>query len=106
MEEMQEEIEELEEASRGWFEDDDAFHVRLEASRKKLSAAVGSVSKASAGKKKAAPRSAKSAPNWVTPGGLASKQAARGKKSTKKNSRSNGGSAFSAMMMDSDSDSD
>jgi len=110
MEEMQEQIEELEEASRGWFEDDENFRIRLEASRKRISTAVGGSAgkgSSSAGKKKAAPRSSASgAPTWVTPGGLASRQAARGKKATKKNSRSNGGSAFSAMMMDSDSDSD
>ena len=35
MEDILEEIPELEEASHGWFEDEEAFHIRLEANRKK-----------------------------------------------------------------------
>jgi len=106
-EELEEEVFNLEEASRGWFEDDDDFQLRVDASRKK--GAVASGAKATGSKaKKAAPRAPAKSTNWLTPGGLASKQAALGKKTAKKNkgTRSDGGSAFAAMMMDSDSDSD
>lgn len=108
--EVRDEIAELEEASRGWFEDDDAFAARLEAGRKRLDAAAGGAAKGSSGKgKKPGTGSRPSAnTNWLTPGGVAAKQAALGKRATKKKAgaRSNGGSAFSAMMMDSDSDLD
>ena len=110
--EMMEEISELEEASRGWFEDDDDFQVRLEASRKKRATASKSASKvASGGKGKKAgtgSRTMKSNTAWLTPGGVASKQNALGKKTVaaKKPKQKGGGGVFAAMMMDSDSDSD
>lgn len=110
--EMMEEISELEEASRGWFEDEDDFQVRLEASRKKRTAASkGAGKSASGGKGKKAgtgsSRSANANTTWLTPGGLAAKQAALGKKTAAaKKSKPKGGGVFSAMMMDSDSDSD
>eukprot|EP00578_Thalassiosira_sp_NH16_P031364 CAMPEP_0181081340 /NCGR_PEP_ID=MMETSP1071-20121207/3051_1 /TAXON_ID=35127 /ORGANISM="Thalassiosira sp., Strain NH16" /LENGTH=457 /DNA_ID=CAMNT_0023162883 /DNA_START=49 /DNA_END=1422 /DNA_ORIENTATION=+ len=111
--EMLEEISELEGASRGWFEDEDDFEVRLEASRKKRTAAgKGGGKSASGGKGKKAgtgssSRSANANTTWLTPGGLAAKQASLGKKTAAaKKSKPRGGGVFSAMMMDSDSDSD
>ena len=105
------EIAELEEASRGWFEDDDAFQVRLEDSRRKQEAAIATSSSsksASGGKGKKPGTGSRSMTKtaWHTPGGLAAKQAALGKQAVAKKSapRSNGGGAFAAMMMDSDSD--
>lgn len=112
--EMLGEISQLEEASRGWFEDDDAFHVRLDASRKKKNA-VSSSSNAgkgvSGGKGKAPGTGSRSmtAGNiaWHTPGGNAAKQAALGKKTAAAKSKpTSSGGVFAAMMMDSDSDSD
>ncbi|KAL7544437.1 hypothetical protein ACHAWF_007817 [Thalassiosira exigua] len=89
MDDIMEEISELEEASRGWFEDDDAFEVRLEASRKKHAAAAKASGKSASGGKGKKPgtgsRSINSAnTTWLTPGGLAAKQSALGKKAAKK----------------------
>mmetsp|Transcript_21492 Transcript_21492/g.36919 ORF Transcript_21492/g.36919 Transcript_21492/m.36919 type:complete len:452 (-) Transcript_21492:108-1463(-) len=109
--EILEEISELEEASRGWFEEDETFEIRLEACRKKQATVAKSSTKAGSSGKGKAPgtgsRSMNSTAAWLTPGGLAAKQSALGRKTTAKKSkpRSNGGSAFAAMM-DSDSDSD
>jgi len=107
--ELQEEISELEEASRGWFEDPDDFEVRLQASRKKTAVASKSVAKKkpSGGGKKPGTGSRSTA--WLTPGsgGVAAKQAAAGKKAlAAKKAKPKGGGVFAAMMMDSDSDSD
>ena len=108
--EMMEEISELEEASRGWFEDDDDFQVRLEASRKKRESASKSASKAaSGGKGKKAgtgSRTSSRSTAWLTPGGVASKQNALGKKTVAAKKPKPKGGVFAAMMMDSDSDSD
>jgi hypothetical protein len=109
------EISELEESSRGMFEEDDAFEVRLMANRskKQLSAAGGSSAKAApggGGKKPAGTtggsRSANAA--WLAPGGLAAKQTALGKKaaSANKSKPKTPGGVFAAMMIDSDSDGD
>jgi hypothetical protein len=112
--EILEEISQLEEASRGWFEDDDAFHVRLDASRKKkvsISSSSNAGEAVSGGKGKAPGTGSRSmnAGNiaWHNPGGNAAKQAALGEKTaaTKTKPTSSGG-VFAAMMMDSDSDSD
>jgi hypothetical protein len=97
--EIQEEIEDLERSSRGWFESDDAFATRVEAACVAWKAAarnkkptkkkpVGSVASGTA-----------SAPKWVTP---APKKSAWSKAPTK--SKPAGGGVFAAMMMDSDSD--
>ncbi|KAL3798505.1 hypothetical protein ACHAWO_002604 [Cyclotella atomus] len=106
--EILDEIAELEEASRGWFEDDDTFQVRLDASRsKKVTGSGPSKSSSGAGKKPGTgSRSAGGSTNWVTPGGLAAKQAALGKKTAVKSKPKSGGGVFAAMMMDSDSDSE
>mmetsp|Transcript_10020 Transcript_10020/g.14156 ORF Transcript_10020/g.14156 Transcript_10020/m.14156 type:complete len:453 (+) Transcript_10020:28-1386(+) len=103
-EEILEEIERLENVSRGWFEDDDAFAARVQVSR----ATFDAKDKQKGGKKKptGATGSAAgsgfrtvSASSWVTPG--ARKPAAR---STTKKKKPAGGNVFGAMMMDSDSD--
>ncbi|KAL7430302.1 hypothetical protein ACHAXH_003149 [Discostella pseudostelligera] len=112
--EILEEISQLEEASRGWFEDDDAFQIRLEVSRKKKVAVsnCSSNSGKTGGKGKApwtGSRSIISGNNiaWHTPGGNAAKQAALGKMTAVAKSKpTNSGGVFAAMMMDSDSDSD
>lgn len=91
------------EASRGWFEDDDAFEARLAASQSAFTAKEKqkSTSKkpaSSGGGYKATPVAAK----WVTPGAQP-KKSAWGKPDAKKKPAS-GGSVFAAMMVDSDSD--
>lgn len=106
------EISDLEEASRGWFEDEETFQVRLDASRKRLAAGAGSTAKAASGGKGKKPGTGSrtvgsGSTTWLTPGGLAAKQAALGKKAAaKKPKPKSSGGVFAAMMMDSDSDSD
>lgn len=97
--EIEQEILELEQKSRGWFEDDEDFNLRVDASRAKAVTAAKKVVKktTSSGGKVGAK---KPITNWVVPG--AGKKRAT-KKPAKKTSTSN---AFAAMMMDSDSDSD
>lgn len=99
------EIEELEEDSRGWFEDDDVFKARVEYWR---SVAKGREAKKGGGGKKAAASGGgaggfKTAgkTKFVVPG---QKKAGWAKPAVAKK-KSTGGSVFSAMMMD-DSDSD
>ena len=106
--EILDEIAELEEASRGWFEDDDTFQARLDISRsRKVPGAGATKSSSGAGKKPGTgSRSVGGTTNWVTPGGLAAKQAALGKKAAAKSKPKSGGGVFAAMMLDSDSDSD
>ena len=99
------EIEELEWASQGWFEDDESFEIRLEACRKRL--AVKSSSKKSTSGKGRAPgtgsRTAGKNTTWLTPSnsGLTAKS-----KAAKKSKPKSSGGVFAAMMLDSDSDSD
>ena len=98
-------IADLEESSRGWFEEDDVFQIRLDISRSKKIPGAG-VSKKSlgAGKKPGTgSRAAGGATNWVTPGGMAARQAALGKKAKIKPKPKPSSGAFAAMM-DSDSD--
>lgn len=114
--EILQEISQLEEASRGWFEDDDAFHVRLEVCRKKKIAVSSGSSNSSvktvSGGKGKAPGTGSRSMNpgniaWHTPGGNAARQAALGKETAVAKSKPTGsGGVFAAMMMDSDSDSD
>jgi hypothetical protein len=112
-----EEISELEGSSRGMFEEDDAFEVRLMANRsKKQSSAAGTPAKAAPGgrgKKPGTTGGSRSATNsgggaaWLTPGGLAARQTALGKKAAASKSKpKSGGGVFAAMMIDSDSDGD
>mmetsp|Transcript_27996 Transcript_27996/g.37368 ORF Transcript_27996/g.37368 Transcript_27996/m.37368 type:complete len:409 (+) Transcript_27996:246-1472(+) len=99
--EILEEIEALEGASRGWFEDDEAFAVRLEASR----ATARAKDKQKATKKPAGASGSsrpKPATTWVTPG---SKKPAWNQKKAAKKKPVGGGGVFAAMMaLDSDSD--
>jgi hypothetical protein len=108
-----EEISELEGASRGMFEEDDAFEVRLRANRgKRQSSATGAPAKGRG--KKPGTTGSRSATNsigggaaWLAPGGLAARQTALGKKAPASKSKpTSGGGVFAAMMIDSDSDGD
>ena len=108
-EEIESEIEHLEEASYGWFEEEDAFEERLQKSRDKFNAkyAKKGSGKASGKKTSGAGRSGgggKSVNNWVLPGQKQKGgwETSGGKKSSTKGK---GGSVFSAMMLD-DSSSD
>ena len=90
--------------SRGWFEDDEDFNLRVEASRaqaKSRAAVKKTVKKSVGGAGRGAGGGSKPILNWVVPGASkrkVSKPAAK-KSATSKNT-------FAAMMMDSDSDSD
>lgn len=103
--EILEQIEELEENSRGWFEDDETFTARVEYWR---SVAKGREKKGGASKKSSGGggtsgggfKTAGKTTKYITPGAKKTswaKPAAAKKKPA-------GGSVFSAMMMDSDSD--
>jgi hypothetical protein len=98
--EIVEEIEWLEEASRGWFEDDDAFATRVQASRDEFAVSQkrrkqATTTTASLDAKVKAPASNK----WVTPGET---RGWSGKKDKAKAKRSKGNvGLFDAMMMDS-----
>jgi hypothetical protein len=119
--ELLSEISELEMASRGLFEEDDAFEERLVASRnRKVSSSsankAGGLSKAApGGKGKSSGTGSRSANSsggggsaWQTPGGSAAGRAALGGKNATavKSKPKSGGGVFAAMMIDSDSDSD
>ncbi len=100
-EEIEEEILVLEEKSRGWFEDDADFQVRLDNSRAQaVTAAKRSVKKSANSGSSSGKTGVKKTINWVVPS-AGKKQVT--KKPAKKTASSN---AFAAMMMDSDSDSD
>jgi len=101
-EEIEEEIVHLEHNSRGWFEEEEDFQLRVDASRSQAKARVNvkRVVKKSSGSS-AANRGGKSITNWVVPG--AAKKNVKKSAGKKKSSNAN---AFAAMMMDSDSDSD
>ena len=98
-EEIEEEIAALEEASRGWFEDDDAFAARVLEAKRAFQATQSKKTKKTAGK-----FVTPSANKFVTPGSM--KKGAWGGAATKKKPKPKGGGVFAAMMMDSDSDSD
>lgn len=102
-EQIEAEITELEMSSRGWFETDEDFEARLEASR--------TATKPAAAPKKAAKPAVSSGKttSWVTPGSSAwgTKKGTGSRPSTAKSKASKsggGGGVFAAMMMDSDSD--
>ena len=103
-----EEISDLEGASRGWFEEDDAFEARLRDSRERRNP-PGKAAPGGKGTKNPGTGS-RSAGDvaWLTPGGLAAKQTALGKKASaaSKSKPKSGGGVFAAMMIGSDSDSD
>lgn len=98
--EILEEIGELEQNSRGWFEDDDAFQARIDASRA-AAAKLKAPAKKAVGKP-AGTKSSAGAYKVVMPG--AAKTGAWGKPPVKKSTASKGGGVFAAMMADSDSD--
>lgn len=100
-----EEIAEFERKSRGWFESDEAFQMRLENSRRSTqsSAKQRAAKKNSGGASKSGTSLntniyKKPSTNWVTPGSRTQKKAPAKKKANQ------GQSVFSMMMMDSDSD--
>eukprot|EP00586_Coscinodiscus_wailesii_P023096 CAMPEP_0172506972 /NCGR_PEP_ID=MMETSP1066-20121228/200106_1 /TAXON_ID=671091 /ORGANISM="Coscinodiscus wailesii, Strain CCMP2513" /LENGTH=442 /DNA_ID=CAMNT_0013284293 /DNA_START=60 /DNA_END=1388 /DNA_ORIENTATION=- len=104
-EEILEEIEELEEASRTWFETDEEFATRVEACRAMFAAKEAKYNKnkkpasASSSGRNAGflPSKGKGTTTWATPGV---------KKSVvkKPKAKAGGGGVFAQMMMDSDSD--
>lgn len=100
-EEILQEMAELEDASREWFEDDDAFEARLKVSRA-AAQAKEKKKKSQGGSGGGVGYKARPVSSWVTPG--ANKKKASTKPAAKK--KPSGGSVFAAMMMDSDSDSD
>lgn len=100
-EELEEEIMDLEEASRGWFEADDAFDRRIKLSRVHFAATQ---------KSKAAKKSYSSAAGstrtvgigkWVLPGDMKKAQAAGSGNQKKKKKKRTAGAVFSAMMIES-----
>lgn len=107
-EELETEIAQLEEASCGWFEDEESFTARVEASRKKFASQFGRSKRSGGGVSSGRARMTGSKGNegvskWILPGEKPKSRwgevAAGGKKKAK------GGAVFSAMMMD-DSSSD
>jgi len=103
--EILQEIEELEDASRGWFEEDDIFNARVKASRdaaKLKEKQYASKSKQSSNSSGTAGGGYKAKPmtGWSTTTTM-KKSAPRAAPSR---STGTGGGVFSAMMMDSDSD--
>jgi len=112
--EMENEIERLEYDSRGWFEEDDVFESRLQASRDAFLSTIKK-SKANNAKKnyaKATSSSSAATTNtkkWVVPGASSASSANNswgGNALFKKKKKQKGGAVFAAMMMDSDDDND
>jgi hypothetical protein len=113
-EEIESEIEQLEEASYGWFEEEDAFEARLQRSRDKFNAKFGkksggskASSSSSSAKKTTAGRSGGGNNNvnkWILPD-QKQQNNAWGTSGGKKKGGKGGGAVFAAMMMDSDSSS-
>ena len=98
--EILEEIEYLEETSRGWFEDDDVFESRVQASRRELAGHRKSRKSGSTATIDADTKAKVSVNKWFTPGegrGFASASA-------KKKSKQKKGSVFGSMTMDSSDD--
>jgi len=110
--EIESEIKQLEEASYGWFEEEDAFEERLQKSRDKFNAkyvkkSVGKTSASVAKKINTAGKSGgeNSVNKWILPGQKQQGSGAWGASEKKSVVKGKGGSVFSAMMMD-DSSSD
>jgi len=87
--------------SRGWFEDDEDFELRVEASRAKAKARANTKKTVKKSVGGAGGGARKPITTWVVPG--AAKRAV-GRPAAKKSTASK--NTFAAMMMDSDSDSD
>ena len=91
----------LQQASRGWFESDEAFDARLLASRKAVAATAKTKKSSTKSTKVASGGSLPASAKWVVPGGARGKKTAAAKP---KSQAPRGGGVFAAMMMDSDSD--
>jgi hypothetical protein len=104
--EILEEISELEIDSRGWFEDDASFDVRVKKSRasgKQQAGKAASSKKAGRNTKKST--SSSSSSSWTTSSSSMSRPKAKSYGADKKKKSTSAGGVFAAMMMD-DSDSD
>lgn len=101
--EILEELSELENDSRGWFEDDASFDVRVKRSQKSGKQQAGKAASSKKSTKKSTTSSSTS--SWTTSSSSMSRPKAKsyGVAAKKKKSTSAGG-VFGAMMMDSDSD--
>mmetsp|Transcript_13234 Transcript_13234/g.19466 ORF Transcript_13234/g.19466 Transcript_13234/m.19466 type:complete len:430 (+) Transcript_13234:90-1379(+) len=96
--EIEQQIVDLEEASRGWFEDDDFFDIRVNLTREAFTA------KHKLSKKKSVKKTTPAViPKWVTPGQIKS-GASKATPKPKKAKQQGASGLFAAMMMDSDSD--
>ena len=110
--EIDQEIAILEEDSRGWFEDEDAFQARVAASRAVFAATHKPKAKKIASSpystNSSAAKTAVAANKWVLPGDSKNKGvgAIGTGTSNKKKGKSKGGAVFSAMMIDDDDDDD
>jgi hypothetical protein len=106
-EEIEEEIHALEQASRGWFEDDSFFQLRLDASRASFRPASSAKTKSSEAKVGAVSMTANTTAKvskWVLPGETKKGGAWGSLSSDKKKKPNSGGAVFSAMMIDDDGD--
>jgi hypothetical protein len=102
-EELLMEINELEEGSRGWFEEDDAFHERLEKSRSRAQQTKGkSMMRTTASNKEGGSSGSSIVNKWILPGEKPKGQ--WGATSGKSKVKGKGGAVFTAMMLDSSSD--
>ena len=105
-EEIESEIERLEMASCGWFEDEEVFEERLQRSRDKFDAKCGSKRRGGGGKASISKAGGKSGGvkvnKWILPG--EKPKSAWGASSGKNKIKGKGGAVFTAMMMDSSSD--
>lgn len=93
------------EKSRGWFEDDDAFRSRVDASAAEWAAKNKNSKKNPTTKSTKSSTSSLRTTAWVTSGSTKPRgTASKGNSVGKKKSVGRGGGVFSAMMLDSDSD--
>lgn len=100
--EIEEQIKEFEEQSRGWFEDDESFQGRVNVSRERaLRKASGKTNRISSKTSKSSVEGVKKSINWVVPG--TTKRRVTKPSTKKKSSQIN---TFAAMMLDSDTDSE
>mmetsp|Transcript_32826 Transcript_32826/g.49510 ORF Transcript_32826/g.49510 Transcript_32826/m.49510 type:complete len:608 (-) Transcript_32826:8-1831(-) len=110
-EELLEEIQQLEASSRGWFEDDEIFELRVQASRQvfqqqyaaKLGSKKGAPAASYSSKLQSSSRSSGGVNKWVTPGETGF-QKGGGYSSGKKKKKKQGASLFQAMVVDSSSE--
>jgi hypothetical protein len=102
-EELLMEINDLEEGSRGWFEEDDAFQERLKKSRLRAQQTKGkSIMRATASNKEGGSSASSIVNKWILPGEKPKGQ--WGATSGKSKVKGKGGAVFTAMMLDSSSD--